>query len=585
MDRRLAAILAADVAGYSRLMSRDEEQATRRLAKLRQQLKDRIDEFDGKMFGEAGDGFVAEFASPVNAVRCAVEVQRDIGLENRELASDQRMLLRIGIHLADVILENETLLGDGVNIAARIEASGTPGEVHVSGQIFDQVAKTSGFGFKCLGAQHLKNIDGTTTVYAVAGEKGVGRLDTSTRRDDIAPPLPDKPSIAVLPFTNMSGDAEQGYFSDGITEDIITELSRFKSIFVISRHASFAYRGQRIDPRQVGRELGVRYVLEGSIRRMGPRVRITAQLIEAETNNHLWAERYDAESEELFSVQDDLVSRIVATIAGQIKTSGIESAKRQIPGSLDAYDCLLKGIHYHEVGGVSKENAEQAVAWFDRAIELSPDFARAYAWRACARTWHWIVDDPDDCMRRSELDCQRALGLDPNEAEAHRVVGAIRLFLEDYQGSEYHHLRAMELNPNDAYLVARSAVHYLTMCNFERALDLVRQAMRQDPFLPDWCREEEVVALYLLDKHKEAQQALKGLAQPSWRALAYGAANLACLNDKTELKSTVAQLLRSDPDFAINGFLKSEPKFVDNAITEKIERDLVSAGLADGDDL
>ena len=307
MERRLTTILAADIAGYSQLMSADEERITQRLSRVREILFNRVAEESGEVFGEAGDGFIAEFASPVKAVQCAVEIQRDIALENRDIVDDKKMLFRIGIHLADVIVENDTLLGDGVNIAARIEADGEPGRVHVSAQVFDQVGEKLGLGFDCLGSRSFKNIDGTTTVYAVVGEFGVNRLINSQRRENTAPTLPDKPSIAVLPFINMSDDTQQEYFSDGITEDLITELSRFKSIFVISRHASFAYKGERIDPRQVGRELGVGFLLEGSIRRLGSRVRITAQLIQTGTNNHVWAERYDARSEELFDIQDDLV--------------------------------------------------------------------------------------------------------------------------------------------------------------------------------------------------------------------------------------------------------------------------------------
>ena len=335
MERRLATILAADVAGYSRLMSADEEHVTRRLATVREILFRRVSEAGGNIFGEAGDGFVAEFGSPVKAVRCGVEIQRDLALENRDIVPDRKMLLRIGIHLADVIVENDTLLGEGVNIAARIEAAGEPSEVHVSGPVFDQVAKTLGLRFKCLGPQSFKNIEGTTTVHAVVGEVPKHRLNDSQRGEGTAPPLPDKPSIAVLPFVNMSDDTEQAYFSDGITEDLITELSRFKSIFVISRHASFAYEGEKIDPRRVGRELGVRFILEGSVRRLGARVRITAQLIDSETNNHLWAERYDAQAEELFDIQDDLVGSIVATIAGRIESSSMEAAKRRPPESLE----------------------------------------------------------------------------------------------------------------------------------------------------------------------------------------------------------------------------------------------------------
>lgn len=579
MDRRLATILAADVADYSRLMSADEEHATKSLARLREILINRVCEADGKVFGEAGDGFIAEFASPVNAVRCGVEIQRDLALENRDILPDRKMLLRIGIHLADVIVENNTLLGDGVNIAARIESNGEVGKVHVSGQVFDQVAKTIGLGFECLGDQSLKNIDGTTTIYAVAGDVEINRLADSRRQQHAAPRLPDKPSIAVLPFTNMSDDTEQEYFSDGITEDIITELSRFKSIFVISRHASFAYKGQKIDIEQVAREVGVRFVLEGSVRRLGSRVRITAQLIEGNTLNHLWAERYDAQAEALFDLQDELIGKIVATIAGRIEASSMEAAKRKPPENIEAYDALLKGLAYHRVGGISRENAEQAVEWIDKAIELSQGFARAHAWRACAGSWNWLMDDKGEWYKRAVSESKMALELDENEPEAHRIAGAINLYEGNYQKSEYHHVRAMELNSNDSYLMARSAAHYIAVGDFEKALKLVSQAMRQDPFLPDWCREEEAVALYFAEKYDKSESAFSGLTSPGRRALCYWVANQCCLGDEPKTEAAKKMLLRVDPKFSISEFLKSEPPFAEIGLKERVSRDLARAGM------
>ena len=579
MERRLTTILAADIAGYSRLMNSDEEHVTRRLTKVREILFHQVASAGGKVFGESGDGFIAEFTSPVKAVQCGVEIQRDLALENRDFATDQKMLFRIGVHLADVIVENDTLLGEGVNIAARIQANGKPGQVHVSAQVFDQVGKKIGFSFDCLGPMSFKNIDGTTTVYAVIGEVGAARLADSKRREDTAPPLPDKPSIAVLPFVNMSDDPEQEYFSDGITEDLITELSRFKSLFVISRHASFAYKGERIDPRQVGRELGVGFLLEGSVRRLGPRVRITAQLIDTKANNHVWAERYDSQAEELFDVQDQLVKNIVATTAGRVEASGMEIAKRRPPESLQAYDCLLKGLSYHHSGGVLRENAEQAVEWIDKAIKLSPGFARAHAWRACAGAWSWLQDNKGVWYKRCVEESKLALDLDNNEPEAHRIAGAISLFESDYQKSEYHHLRAMELNPNDAYLMGRSAAHYIAVGDYEKALETVSQAMRQDPFLPDWIREEEGVALYLLNRHQGATKAFKELVNPSRRALSFWAANQSCVADSSQAEAARNALLRNDPEFSISDFLKSEPPFADQGIKRKIARDLAVAGL------
>jgi adenylate cyclase len=331
--RRLAAILAADVVGYSRLMGADEEGTLERLKALRRELIDpKIAEHHGRIIKTTGDGLLVEFASVVDAVRCAVEVQQAIAERNTAVASDSRIELRIGINLGDVIVEGEDLYGDGVNIAARIEALADAGGVFVSSTVYDQMRDRLPFAFEDLGDQQVKNIARPLRVYRVRG---------TAAQSPVAPalPLPDKPSIAVLPFANMSGDPEQEYFVDGMVEEIITALSKVRWFFVIARNSSFTYKGRAVDVKQVGRELGVRYVLEGSVRKAGTRVRITAQLIEAASGNHLWAERYDREIIDIFAVQDDITERVVATLEPELYAAEYFRSQRKPPDSLDAWEC------------------------------------------------------------------------------------------------------------------------------------------------------------------------------------------------------------------------------------------------------
>jgi adenylate cyclase len=369
--RRLAAILAADVAGYSRLMGADEEGRLERLKALRRELLDpKIAEHRGRIVKTTGDGMLVEFASVVDAVRCAVAVQQAMPERNSGVAADNRIELRIGINLGDVIVEGDDLYGDGVNIAARIEALADAGGVFVSNTVHDHVRDRLPFAFEDLGEQQVKNIARPVRVY---------RVRDAAAKLPVAPalPLPDKPSIAVLPFANMSGDPEQEYFADGMVEEIITALSRIRWLFVIARNSSFAYKGQTVDVKQVGRELGVRYVLEGSVRKGGNRVRITAQLIDATNGAHLWADRFDGSLEDVFELQDKVAISVAGVIEPTLRQTEIERARRKRPDSLDAYDLYLRALPY--VVAAMPEEADKALPLLGKAIELEPDFAAAHA--------------------------------------------------------------------------------------------------------------------------------------------------------------------------------------------------------------
>src|SRR5262245_15954407 len=377
-ERKLVAILAADVAGYSRLMAADEPGTLLHLKTLRAEMIDpKIAQFKGRLVGTAGDSLLVDFPSAVDAVQCAVETQELIASRNADLREDRRMIFRMGVNVGDVIFDSGTIYGDGVNIAARLEKLSEPGAVVLGHNVYDQVKGKLPYTFVDLGEHAMKNIAEPVRAYGVAMSDRQAKPVVTI--EDL--PLPSKPSVAVLPFTNMSGEQEQEYFSDGITEDLITELSRSRSLFVIARNSSFVFKGRAVDVTQVGRKLGVRYVVEGSVRKAGKRIRITAQLIEASTGNHVWAERYDRNVEDLFAVQDEVTERIAWALVGEVGSAEIVRT-RQKQHRLDSYDALLRGIE--AMRRFTEKDAVAAIEFFKLALGLESQSTRAHAWLADA---------------------------------------------------------------------------------------------------------------------------------------------------------------------------------------------------------
>src|SRR6202140_4067509 len=385
VQRRLAAILAADVAGYSRLMGVDEEGTLSALKELRRELADpKIKEHRGRIVKKTGGGLLVEFASVVDAVRCAVEVQQEMAERNVGGPEEQRIQFRIGINLGDIIKDGRDIFGDGVNVAARLEALAEPGGICVNRVVRDQVRDKLDFAFEDGGEQRVKNIARPLRVYHVRSGQVAGEA-TSVAQPPLA--LPDKPSLAVLPFTNMSGDAEQEFVSDGIAEDVITALSHYPSLFVIARNSTFTYKGQAVDVKQGGRELGVRYVLEGSVRKAGNRIRVTAQLVEAETGNHVWAERYDRDLADIFTVQDEITERVVAAIEPELYAAEQVRSQSKPPDSLDAWECVIRALSL--IGQGTRDENTAAEALCRRAIAITPGYGRAHsllAWALLRRT-------------------------------------------------------------------------------------------------------------------------------------------------------------------------------------------------------
>ena len=404
VERRLAAILAADVAGSCRLIGIDEEGTLAQLKALRRTLFDpKITDHRGRIVKNTGDGALVEFGSVVDAVRCAVEIQRGMAEYNIDVPEIKRIEFRIGIHVGDIIIEDHDIFGDGVNIAARLEGIAEPGGVSMSDDAFRQVRGKVEIACDDLGQQTLKNIADPIRAWRVrlTGQTPSAVNSGSTVSQPRALPLPDKPSIAVLPFENMSGDPEQVYFADGMVEEIITALSRNKQLFVIARNSSFAFKGRPVDVKQVARELGVRYVLEGSVRKSGNRIRIAGQLIDAASGVHLWADRYDGALEDVFELQDQVAASVVGAIGPSVSQAEIERAKRKPASSLDAYDCYLRAQAARWER--TRDATDQAIDLYEQAIALDPQFALAYALLAATfqqrKIWRWSTNPAEDASR------------------------------------------------------------------------------------------------------------------------------------------------------------------------------------------
>jgi adenylate cyclase len=518
--RRLATILAADVAEYSRLMGADEEGTLERLKALRSELLDpKIAEHHGRLVKTTGDGLLVEFASVVDAVRCAVEAQQAMPERNTGVAADSRIELRIGINLGDVIVEGDDLYGDGVNIAARIEALADAGGVFVSNTVHDHVRDRLPFLFEDLGEQQVKNIARPVHVYRVrttlthpdanapgsplsrtAGE-GAERRRREAGEGSRALPLPDKPSIAVLPFANMSADREQEHFADGIAEDVITALSRYPSLFVIARNSSFTYKDRAVDMTQVGRELGVRYALEGSLRKSGNRIRVTAQLVEAETGKHVWAERYDRELADIFAVQDEITEAVTISIAPAIAAAEQQRAMRKSPGNLDSWAAYQRGLWHLEKN--TADDITLAEALFREAVDLDPNFPGGHTGLAYAH--HQAASRRGVPETESVESARRAVRLDANDAEARVCLGFMLLWQGNLEDAFAESEAALALSPNlaSAHGLTGSVLNWSGQ--HDQARIFLEKSIRLDPRNPNLAiRFNAVTVSYYLSGEYDA---------------------------------------------------------------------------------
>ena len=510
VERRLAAVLAADVAGYSRLMGLDEEGTLARLKAVRKTLVDpTIAAHRGRIVKTTGDGMLVEFASAVDAARSAVEVQRGMVAQNADVSQDTRIEFRIGIHVGDIIFDENDIFGDGVNIAARLEGIAEAGGVCISDDAYRQIRGKVEIIWVDLGPQNLKNI--AEPMRAWMAKLGI---QSTVSVPSVAPALslPDKPSIAVLSFTNMTGDRDQEYFGDGIAEDITTMLSRSHSFFVIARNSSFTYKGRAVDVKQIARELGVRYVLEGSVRRGGNRVRITAQLIDAETGNHLWAERYDRDLADIFAVQDEITEAVAIAIEPAVAQMEQWRAVRKPPERLGSWEAYQRGLwHLSRIGTTENEAAK---TFFRRAIDLDPNFAPAHAGLAYAilcEAWLYQARGMVEVLDEALPVAQKAISLDPLDVVAHCSVGYGRFFRGDHDGALAEARQALVINPN--YTTARQLLgSTLVFSGHPReGIEALRTAMRLDP--NDLNRQFRLVHIsighYFLREYDAAVEAAK----------------------------------------------------------------------------
>jgi len=551
VERRLAAILTGDVAGYSRLMGADEEGTLAALnAHRRELLEPKIKEHHGRIVKRTGDGILIEFASVVDAVRCAVEMQRGMSERNGTVPHDKRMELRIGIHIGDIIIEEGDIFGDGVNIAARLEGIATPGGICISDDAYRQVRDKLDVNFQDFGEQELKNISRPVRVYQLRPDTPAPAGGTST--SGLA--LPDKPSIAVLPFQNMSGDREQEYFVDGMVDDIITGLSRIKWLFVIARNSTFAYKGRAVDVKQVGRELGVRYVLEGSVRKLVDRVRITGQLIDAATGAHVWAERYDRRSDDIFALQDEIALSVVGAIEPSLRHAEVERVKRKRPDSLDAYDLVLRA--QPDVFSGMPDRAKKALELLERALAIDPTYALAHGSAAICHHNLFLRAGLREEDRVAAIRYARAaIVYGQDDAPALTLAGfCIGMDGHDRAAAFTAFEAALAVSPSTALTYICGSVILGWTGEAERAIEWGERGMRLSPFDP-WAFAafgSLMMGHFLRGRYQEAANAAyKAVQANPAHSINYVllAAALAKTDRLEEAKAAAARVLELHPSF------------------------------------
>ena len=551
-ERRLAAILAADVAGYSRLMGSDEEGTLAALKAIRRDVIDpKIAAHRGRIVKTTGDGLLIEFSSVVDALRCAVEVQQAMAKRNAGAPGDGRIEFRVGINLCDIIVDSGDIFGDGVNIAARLEAIAEPEGICISEDAYRQVKGKVDLSFEDIGERQLKNIVGPVRAYRV-------HLGRATRASAPTLALPNKPSIAVLPFQNMSGDPDQEYFADGMVEEIITALSRMSWLFVIARNSSFTYKDRTVDVKQVGQELGVRYVLEGSVRKSSNRVRVTGQLIDAATATHLWADRFEGGLEDIFDLQDRVTMSVVGAIAPKLQQAEIERAKRKPTGSLDAYDYFLRGMaSFYQW---TKQDNSEALRHFYKAIELDPDFASAFGMASFCYVLRkvngWMADHIQETAEGSRL-AQRAADLGRDDAVALGTAGQTFAYLaHDLDFAVALIDRALMLNPNLVATWLFSGWVRDWLGEPEVALDHLKHALRLSPLDPLIFRVQGAIALahFLAGRYDESSSWAEKALQNNSRflpAMLFAAASNALAGRLAEAKKAMSRASEIDPTMQV----------------------------------
>ena len=581
--RKLTAILSADVEGYSRLMGEDEEATIRTLTTYRNAIAKLVQQYRGRVVDSPGDNILSEFTSAVDAVNCAVEIQRELAERNAGLPYNRKMEFRIGVNVGDVVQEEERIYGDGVNIAARVEGMSQAGGICISGRAYDQVLNKLGLEYENLGEHQVKNISTPIRVYRVIMETELSERLVSEAHDAL--PLPDKPSIAVLPFNNMSGDSEQEYFSDGITEDIITALSRSPWLFVISRNSSFTYRGKMVDIRQVSLELGARYILEGSVRKAGNRIRVTAQLIDGSVGSHVWAEKYDGELQDIFDLQDQITQQVVAAILTQIQMYVGENAKRLERPDVVTWDLLARGWKlFYEL---TRESLAEAETIFRRAVASAPTSCDAHHLLASTiihRAQMGYIADKEAAISESYEFAKRAIALNEHNEYAHWGFGFIQLWRRNHDVAVAELKRAIELNPNCSLAFGTLGTVLSYSGEPDESIKNNEIAVRLNPRdISIFFRYSGLaMAHFVAGRYSEAVQWARKCIhrKPIWRVgHAVLAASLAQLDLLEEAKAAVDNYLEIIPDETISE-LRFLP-FKNHTDAHRLEEGLHKAGLPD----
>jgi adenylate cyclase len=575
MQRRLSAILAADIAGYSALMAADEARTVRDLKGHQAVVLPMVGEFAGRIIDTAGDGILAEFPSVVNAVKCALAIQSKMAERNAAIEPDRRMQFRVGINIGDVVYDGARIYGDGINVAARLEGIAEAGGICISGKVYEEVEGRIDLSCHDIGEQQLKNIARPVRAYRV-------RLDGIAPTATPAPALPAKPSIAVLPFLNMSGDPEQEFFADGITEDLITDLSKASGLFVIARNSSFAYKGRSVKVQEIGRDLGVRFVLEGSVRKAGNRVRITAQLIDSGNGGHLWAERFDRDLTDIFSTQDEVVEKIVGALSVTFTRGEQQRLHRRGTASVEAYETWLRARASLTRG--TRESVAQAKAMYRRAIEIDGNFPAPHAGLALAGisdySSGWAAD-PAQELDEAETWARRALELNDQDPVGHMALGNVLMWRRNHEGALAEFRRMIELDPNFAQGHSATGMALMYAGRSADALQPIATAMRLDPHYPPVVLHFLAQANFSLGQYEVAAQLLRDRivrnpATESSRMLL--AACYGHLGRLDEARATWAELLEINPEFSLMQRERVMP-YRDAGDFRRIVEGLAKAGL------
>ena len=545
VQRKMAAVLAADVVGYSRLMGADETGTLAALRTHRAELIDaRIAEHRGRIVKLTGDGMLVEFPSVVDAVACAAEIQDRMLKRNVDLPEEQRIEYRVGVNVGDVIVEGDDIFGDGVNVAVRLEGIAEPGGIAISGAVRDHVGNRLGLAFEDLGEKMLKNIAQPLRVYSVTvGERST--VASLSSRNEGKERGREKPSIAVFSFANLSGDAEQRYFSDGITEDIITELARFHSLFVLARISSHVFGQQQLNRDKVAHELGLDYFVEGSVRRDRDRLRISAQLIDAGTGAHLWADRFDREMRDIFAVQDEVARSIASTISGRVEAARRDRAVRLSSTELKAHDLVLRAKAL--TSKYARDDNEQALASAKRASDIDPTSARAHAqlaWNCFFNYMACWTENCEEALDNAFLSAQRAVVLDETDSFAHTVLGCVHLFRREYEEARSELEKAIDLNPNDPEARRYYGNFLGATGNVEFAIEQIDLAKRLNPFDTRWVPWIRGIHCFTARRYDEAVISLKQVRDPINEVRGWLAASYAHAGRLQEARATLDEFLR-----------------------------------------